>query len=209
LQSAASDRTLRRCNYEIAFCAMLKYDFEMALRHWLILLEENDWSKVQAPCTPALAAGSLVLARPHRPRAAAPQVFYSYMAGVCLHRLGKRKEALARFHTVKSMDGIKIQNNRLPVDLFCMRRVEQRVTETSVNLPLCHLEVRHWRQRLGGGGRPQGQPKGADPRASWLALASIDSLCLGWILPHGPCLPGRGVGRCGGSVSTAGRDERR
>jgi hypothetical protein len=34
------------CNYEIAFSAMMQYDYATALTHWLRLKKENDWSKV-------------------------------------------------------------------------------------------------------------------------------------------------------------------
>eukprot|EP00730_Choanoeca_flexa_P008172 TRINITY_DN12453_c0_g9_i5.p1 TRINITY_DN12453_c0_g9~~TRINITY_DN12453_c0_g9_i5.p1 ORF type:complete len:655 (+),score=152.14 TRINITY_DN12453_c0_g9_i5:1424-3388(+) len=101
------------CNYEVGFTSMMQYDYETALAHWLRLRRENDWSKA----------------------------FYSYMAGACLQQLGRDAEALAMFNQIHELPVLKLHNGRIPVDIFVTRRVQQRVTASSVDLPLAHLEI--------------------------------------------------------------------
>ncbi|EDQ90603.1 uncharacterized protein MONBRDRAFT_31822 [Monosiga brevicollis MX1] len=101
------------CDYEIAFSAMALYDFEQALKHWLILLDTNDWSKV----------------------------FYSYMAATCLDHLGRRSEALQRFQAIKDMEVIKFGTGRIPVDIFCKRRANDNVYDHDYDLVLSALEI--------------------------------------------------------------------
>eukprot|EP00045_Choanoeca_perplexa_P014574 m.172612 g.172612 ORF g.172612 m.172612 type:complete len:609 (+) comp16723_c0_seq1:114-1940(+) len=101
------------CNYEIAFSAMMQYDYVTALDHWLRLQRENDWSKA----------------------------FYSYMAAACMQKLGQTADAQRTFVSIADMPVLKLHNGRIPVDIFVTRRIDQRVTETQTDLPLAHLEI--------------------------------------------------------------------
>lgn len=69
------------------------------------------------------------------------QAFYCYMVAACLQQLERHQEACAMFNRIATLPVLKIQNGRIPVDIFVARRYAQRVGKESVDLPLAHLEV--------------------------------------------------------------------